>query len=645
MSSRALRKLQGNQDIKISTQDDDLDEKENNQESVCSSSNPFLLLEDDDANCEEHSEEEKQETKTNVPVTGNRKKKKKKKKIREKTNDKKEESEALNDIDSTLQEVEQILGGKNSAYIQDTDQSTLTSSMKALLTVEHKNLNPDIEMKRIFGSRVVQAEISRRQPRNSRLRKRANWLTIYKDTWPAISKTGLSMSLKENRNGNQYFQYEHSKEYQNVQFQFYEAVESLNPQNIANILQIQPYHIDALISLSDVFRMSEDMQMSSELLERALYSFESSFHPLFSLTSGNCRLDFKIAENRSFFLTIFKHLLYIGQRGCHRTALEFCKLLLSFDPDNDPMCVLLMIDFYALRSEEFAFLIRLYKEWEGHRNLSQLPNFAFSLPLAMYCQASRNDSDTTLEADSLVQKALLMFPGMLMPLLDKCSIIPDSSISNHHFFSVNIQYSQSDALKQLISLYIGRCYSCWKPPDVIQWLEKNVRVVIQRVDSKDPLVEDYNNKRKTRYQGTPRNILRHIMLSEIKDATAALPPELAHTTVVSYDPLPPTDSVAAYQRPQRSTRVNQESNTLANFFRSLLPNFNVDEPVENQVQGAEGGAQNLRQGMVVLMDAMRDLLQNVRPVAHPFENPQNEDDNENSDDGHDDNNALDEGWD
>lgn len=41
------------------------------------------------------------------------------------------------------------------------------------------------------------------------------------------------MSLKETKNGVQYFLFEHSKDYQKVQFQFYEAVESLNPQNIA----------------------------------------------------------------------------------------------------------------------------------------------------------------------------------------------------------------------------------------------------------------------------------------------------------------------------------------------------------------------------------------------------------------------------
>lgn len=36
----------------------------------------------------------------------------------------------------------------------------------------------------------------------------------------------------------------------------------------------------------------------------------------------------------------------------------------SFDPDNDPMCVLLMIDFYALRASEYSFLIRMFQEWE-----------------------------------------------------------------------------------------------------------------------------------------------------------------------------------------------------------------------------------------------------------------------------------------
>ena len=65
----------------------------------------------------------------------------------------------------------------------------------------------------------------------------------------------------------------------------------------------------------------------------------------------------------------------------------------SLDPDVDPLCIILMIDFYALRSEQYLYLIRMYSEWESHRNLSQLPNFAFSVPLAMFHHANAEGAD------------------------------------------------------------------------------------------------------------------------------------------------------------------------------------------------------------------------------------------------------------
>lgn len=40
------------------------------------------------------------------------------------------------------------------------------------------------------------------------------------------------MSLKETQGNVNYFVFEHNHQYQQVQFKFYDAVESLNPQNI-----------------------------------------------------------------------------------------------------------------------------------------------------------------------------------------------------------------------------------------------------------------------------------------------------------------------------------------------------------------------------------------------------------------------------
>jgi hypothetical protein len=45
--------------------------------------------------------------------------------------------------------------------------------------------------------------------------------------------------------------------------------------------------------------------------------------------------------------------------GCHKTALETCKLLLSLD-EGDPMGCLLMLDFYAIKAKSYHFLKLFY---------------------------------------------------------------------------------------------------------------------------------------------------------------------------------------------------------------------------------------------------------------------------------------------
>ena len=125
-----------------------------------------------------------------------------------------------------------------------------------------------------------------------------------------------------------------------------------------------------------------------------------------------------------------KHLIFVGQRACYRTALEFCKLLLSLDPDGDPMGVLLCIDFYALRSREYEWLAKVWKEWEPHKNLSQLPNFAYSIAMAYF-----HIPDEAETSNLLLQKALIMFPSVLLGLLEKCSVQPDSRVLGHSYFT------------------------------------------------------------------------------------------------------------------------------------------------------------------------------------------------------------------
>ena len=57
---------------------------------------------------------------------------------------------------------------------------------------------------------------------------------------------------------------------------------------------------------------------------------------------------------------------------------------------------------------------------------------------------------------------------------------------------------------------------------MLDWLEKNVQMVLDRVDKCDTFVVECEEKRKKNYQKAPRNVLRHIILSDIKEAMEIL---------------------------------------------------------------------------------------------------------------------------
>uniref|UniRef100_A0A8D8S1J2 Transcription factor 25 n=1 Tax=Cacopsylla melanoneura TaxID=428564 RepID=A0A8D8S1J2_9HEMI len=567
-----------------------------------------------------------------------RKKKKKKKKCSSKAqNPRSSEDNFEDEVERSVREVNQILGEPCKQATPASEPDVFTSSNKIkLLAVEPKFLNANNELKRMFGSRVVHAETNSKRKSRGRAHVKQTILVNIKDTWPPVGKPGISMKLLNKTAFSSdgsilQFVFEHSVQYQQVQMKFLEAVESLNPDNIVMILNSNSYHVDALLQLSELCRHSEDFSMAADLVERALYCFESCFHPSFNMTSPNtlCRLDYCKQENRGFFIALFKHTLSVGNHACYRTALELCKVILSLDPETDPLAVILLIDFYALRAQEYDWLIRFYNEWEPDRNLSQLPNFKYSMAIAHF---QNNDPET---AHVLLQEALIMFPMVLLPLLEKCAIQPDSRVQNHPFFTGHAPKTTSPSLQQLVSLYVERSYHVWKESELLPWLERNVLLVLDQVDKGLPCVEEAKQKRQRLYQATiPRSILRHVVLSDVKNVTAIIP-EDTRSPIFNFDPLPPLDSVNLYTRPNTSRiGVIDNPHTLSIFFRSFMPTFNVNQAAQEaavalpdvlQGGGAEGGAVegaggiggvasasvDLRRSVNSLIDAMRDLLSNI----------------------------------
>ena len=94
-----------------------------------------------------------------------------------------------------------------------------------------------------------------------------------------------------------------------------------------------------------------------------------------------------------------------------------------------------MIDYFALRAHQHDWLIRYAAQNEARKNLSQLPNWAYSLAIAeFYAARDAGDAGNFDKADELLQNALILFPGVLIPMMEKCAIESDKAVAgNRHF--------------------------------------------------------------------------------------------------------------------------------------------------------------------------------------------------------------------
>uniref|UniRef100_A0A8D8HV55 Transcription factor 25 n=1 Tax=Culex pipiens TaxID=7175 RepID=A0A8D8HV55_CULPI len=711
MSYRILRKLQSGNELEIKEPIDEVSDgadADYDTNSIGSTTrkkinNRFDLLNQQQSLSEsEVKEDDNDETERdgaggthqnpNLAETKRRKKKKKKKTGKYMSSSARRSSEdnadAEDDFTRTVKEVDKLFGdyekSENSPAVANSGTSGILA--KSLLSVQHKNLNPQYEMKRMFGSKVVADQQNKR--RNNRGAPRilkSTYLVNPKDNWPPVGKSGIYMNLvqapeqplggsgaKTVEKNAVYFAFEHSPSYRLIQQKFLQAVESMDSDNIIKIINQHPYHVDSLIQLSELCKMSEDHAMASELIDHALFALESSFHTMFSLTQGNCRLDYRRQENRALFVTLFKHSQYLESRACSRTALEVAKLILTFDPVSDPLAIILIVDYYAIRAKQYEWLVQLYDEWEATNNLSQLPNMAYSYALALF-HLKRTDA-----ADRALQYALLMFPAVLRMLLDELSIQPDPRVIGHSYFGPATYDKATVALQQLTSMYVCRSKLVWRDAEILPWLERNVTAVLDRVDAKDEIVAEYTAKRNQRYMNPPRAILRHIVLSDFKEKVPLAQFIKKETEpVLMYDPLPPLDSINIYTRPAISptTRTMINASPFSMFFQSLLPSFSLQQPggaggVGQQLQrnreagegpanaavaaaaaavagagaaaaagdGAIAGLQAYTNSLNSIVDAMRDFLSDIRVLERP--NDADVDDDDGSEDEDEQNNYL-----
>lgn len=105
-------------------------------------------------------------------------------------------------------------------------------------------------------------------------------------------------------------------------------------------LQDHPWHHETLLYMSDFYKMQGKFPESTSLLKWAIFSFEQSFSFDFKIIGDipSTRLNFENPDN-NLAMTFSECLLWysdvLGRWGCTWTALEYSKLLLSVDPEED----------------------------------------------------------------------------------------------------------------------------------------------------------------------------------------------------------------------------------------------------------------------------------------------------------------------
>ncbi|EFN53652.1 hypothetical protein CHLNCDRAFT_136380 [Chlorella variabilis] len=526
---------------------------------------------------------------------------------------------------------------------------------RPLLAVNMRHLKAEEELKRMFGSRVVEeddeeggagayANASRRVRRLAArgLLKRAalkpGAIIMPHDTWPRFDG-GICMEAQgATRDGKLQFGYVYSQAYQAraslpwcrgagaaVQELYEEVQATFDPNNVAALLQSHPYHLDALLTMHDLYRSTGEQAYAEEMLERALYALEMAWHPSFSPAAASMHVPYE-EPNAPLFTCLFRYMQGLSRRGLHRTALEVCKLLLALNGD-DPLGALCTIDYLALRAGRYDFLYRLVEQYGGDSSAALLPNFVFSQALARWFQEQEassggkargggggsgeagGGSEPRPPSRELLVRAVLLYPEAVVRLqrvLQGKGVGRDldwAAVLRQPLFA-QASDGGSASLAHLLDIWVERQHLLWKAQPIQDWLRSACLHAATAPPSELPdglAAADWACVREQAWPAGTENEYAHLRLHDFSDAVARLPAEEIHGWGgvggggVDVAALEAEMRALAQQIQERGPDLTDEEmrqqNPLAALLRSLLPWANLGQAPDYEAEdgGGDGG--------------------------------------------------------
>lgn len=557
MSARAVRKLYGKDSdllagIENSSEKQPLSEEqgggEGEEEAPTEKKvNPFALLnstgeDEEEEEDDDESGEEKEHLKSPAPPPATKSSKKKKNKKKKKTTKNNEDNISKEDenIDKMLEE----------SMKKASLRSDRIPDYFKFLQVDTRNLDYERELRFLFGSEAVQDTVDGGQSIFPRLNSKPpkDWggrdgrsvpgtsrklvLTkIRPHFYPVIRREILMEELRNETDREPYttpFKFVHSEQYRTCQNLFnFLLMTSADPQTILNhILPKSFYHVPTLMILAENLVQNGQHSEAADILERCLLVFDRALRSNFSFSTGTCRLPFKYSENREFYLVIFRYIKTLMRRGTWLTGFEFCKLLWSLSPEQDPYGAGSMIDFFAINSAEYQYLIDLGNDPHFQSIRWNRPNLFYSHALA-YHHKNPTDTETT---KSLLRKAVSKFPWVAGELL-------------RGYFLHDYETSAEQTI--LSGLYVVQMATFW---DNDKQIIKLLKEVCDDPTLKlDPITQGDDDD-------VSKDVVRYALQSEQKEVFSHIPKRFLEGEIWGDDLLPPDDDINPYPSRTSITR-------------------------------------------------------------------------------------------
>ncbi|EME29170.1 Transcription factor 25 [Galdieria sulphuraria] len=489
---------------------------------------PFLLLQSSvsDVPTEALSEDESEEDQI-----GSNQKPKNSKSFAPNNDVKKKRRNRKNKKKTVSQDWDENLTQKEPAQSQ-TKEQVIGTDLPKVFWVDASLLHSKHEIRKLFGSsiddssdkkqgrgRMAEMGVRSRLVRSNFSAKRKSLLISPGRDWLGTPEDIRLTLVEEDLSGCKWFRYDFEGIFVSTRNDFENIVEIGDPSLLVDFVSRHPYHVEALVRLSESYALMGEPERSVNLLERAIYILEGAWPANFKPFRGTCRLKFEQGSNYLLFVVLFRYSHALIRRGLYQTSLQVVKLLYNLDWEHDPMGALLYMDTVSILARDYIFVISSYENTH-HLKLELLPNYKLNYALAKFLLGHDDANKKLLDA-------ILTFPETVLMMLEAWKLeMSETFLYSLGSFSQRknkLSASMVSMLDKISKVFISLAEPAWNSIQIRNWFLECVMTACSLIDQDTISVEQHE---KNDFCLIDAQLFSQVSIADFAHDTSSLPANL-----------------------------------------------------------------------------------------------------------------------